>query len=461
MTFSPTLTLGAATVLVRNMGLSARRIEDGLGLFTRNGRIMLAHETDPAAAVMVAAALAADISGNRIKVGGVATAKGYESVAFRVDGRTFGFTGGDWQPNPAERFYCQSGESGPFAFGATPAAALAALLALEAAAAAEDSFIASHAAPLPAALTPENVATCQPFRGDVSDRESAIAPSENFATLHAADGRPVATYHRPAFVGGSGPFKGLHVLTLTDGRVVAASERVLTLAGVRRALADYLAATAEPAEFGGTIADRAAGLESMARVNFRAAANPRDAFRGSAAGRAARMARRAALTAATVDPTPGGDGSDVLAGNPPTAAEESDAAAQLARLREQAPTPMPCQQQQARHVPAGTFTAPACRNLSAVLTAIATVESIASPETLAALHDAERAARAELAAARHGARVVGTVRVSAELAAELALRPVRPAAEPPLVPVALSAGADVTLARLGRGDGFAELVGGF
>jgi hypothetical protein len=71
-----------------------------------------------------------------------------------------------------------------------------------------------------------------------------------------------------------------------------------------------------------------------------------------------------------------------------------------------------------------TLAARARRNLSAALDALALVEDFATPATLAALRDAADAARADLTAARHGAKVFGVAIVPADIAEAFALRPV-------------------------------------
>lgn len=385
--FAPDMSATAAREAIRLSGFSARKELDGFAIYAPRGRHMIAHESDPAAAVMVAQALLHDRESNRIALGATATAAGFAAVALKWCGIEFGFTGPDWEPSPATRFYAQLGEA--FGMGATPAAARDAMESDRAArrAAARnaeiacESFLAAHAEPLPPALTVESAMAAETFAhgsdAALNGRASGIGPADMFATFYTAEGLPLATYSRPARIGDSGPFKGLFRLALTDGRVVAASRNVLTVQGVRRALADYAASTGDI--FGREL-DSAEGDESaetlaeLARQNFRnAAANMESPFRADCVKRAARLARRAGCQIARM----------IARANARKAAAEAAEAAEIApeadplrpemnwpavtvtaepgRLTAEgwqadAPaavyTPQPCQQQQGRHMPA-------------------------------------------------------------------------------------------------------------
>lgn len=309
--FAPDMSATAAREAIRLSGFSARKEYDGFAIYAPRGRHMIAHESDPAAAVMVAQALCHDRAGNRIALGATATAAGFAAVALKWCGIEFGFTGPDWEPSPATRFYAQLGEA--FGMGATPAAARDAMeldrarrAAARNAEIACESFLAAHAEPLPPALTVESALAAETF-GPMSDaaldaRCSGIGPADSFATFYSPAGLPLATYQRPAYIGDSGPFKGLFRLALTDGRVVAASRNVLTVAGVRKALAEYAAATGEGPDADDSREPTAEGLAELARQNYRNARdNMESPFRAAAVGRAARLARRAAMAAARVE----------------------------------------------------------------------------------------------------------------------------------------------------------------
>lgn len=414
--FAPCMSRNAAVLAIRAAGYVARPDMQGLGIFNPRSAVMLAHAADNAAAVMLALALRQDRDAGRLCLGRDYSDAAAAAVVMECGSCEYGFTGPDWEPTAATRFYCQRGDS--FGMGETPAAALGAMLAAETAArdkangaAACESFLAAHAEPLPAALTVESAEAAAPTW--CSDpRASAISPRDTFATFYTAEGLALATYSRPPYVGDSGPFRGLYRLALTDGRVVAASRLVLTVRGVRKALADYAAATGQGPDADETRASDPADLLELARQNFRRAAEELDStFRASNVGRAARLARRAALTVpalpaavpAELNGSPVKAAADhgngvftvrvALADNPvtpfvvasywpalgrawswghycTTAAEADSAFAEVSARNARRATgeeprhagpvreeltpfrPMPCQQQQARHTPA-------------------------------------------------------------------------------------------------------------
>ena len=54
LAFAPDMSATAAARIARNVGLSARREDNGLALYAVRGRHMIAHESDPAAFALVA-----------------------------------------------------------------------------------------------------------------------------------------------------------------------------------------------------------------------------------------------------------------------------------------------------------------------------------------------------------------------------------------------------------------------
>jgi hypothetical protein len=168
------------------------------------------------------------------------------------------------------------------------------------------SFLAAHAAPLPAHVTRESVLATLHAMPNLAARASAIAPNASHESHHDSDGRALFTVTRPRVLDRD----GLFVLALCDGRTVAAFARVPTIRGAFDAVIGYLA-QALPAD-----CDPAAELESY-RASFRdnwegdLASSAYPTFKASALTRAARWAFRigaaeaeAAAPVEVVDVTP-------------------------------------------------------------------------------------------------------------------------------------------------------------
>lgn len=147
---------------------------------------------------------------------------------------------------------------------------------------AESSFLAAHAAPLPAHVTRESVGAAivaLTRRGGW-----ALELDEFYRTLFDAEGRALCAVTRPRVL----DREGLHTVTLSDGRTVAAFPACPTVKKALEAVYSYLAAPL-PGD-----CDPAAELDSY-RASFRenwAVNSTYPMFRASALTRAARWARR-------------------------------------------------------------------------------------------------------------------------------------------------------------------------
>lgn len=152
------------------------------------------------------------------------------------------------------------------------------------------SFLAAHAAPLPAHVTRESVLATLHAMPNLAARAPAIAYDASHESHHDSEGRALFTVTRPRVLDRD----GLTELHLCDGRLVAAFARVPTVRAAFDSVIGYLA-QALPAD-----CDPAAEAESY-RASFREnweSTSVYPMFRASCLTRAARWAFRLAAAEA-------------------------------------------------------------------------------------------------------------------------------------------------------------------
>lgn len=157
------------------------------------------------------------------------------------------------------------------------------------------SFLAAHAAPLPAHVTCESVLATLHAMPNLAARASAIAPNASHESHDDSNGRALFAVTRPRVLDRD----GLYTVALCDGRTVAAFACVPTIRGVFDAVIGYLT-QALPAD-----CDPAAELESY-RASFRdnweggLASSAYPTFKASALTQAARWAYRVGAAEAAI-----------------------------------------------------------------------------------------------------------------------------------------------------------------
>lgn len=175
-----------------------------------------------------------------------------------------------------------------------------------------DSFLAAHAAPLPAHVTRESVLATLHAMPNLAARAPAIVSDMSHASHHDSEGRALFTVTRPRVLDRD----GLTELHLCDGRLVAAFAGVPSIRKAFEAVIGYLA-QALPAD-----CDPAAEVESY-RASFREnweSTSVYPMFRASCLTRAARWAFR--LAAAEAEAKARAEGVESMASGPDWAGPE-------------------------------------------------------------------------------------------------------------------------------------------